>query len=217
LCKLGLHYKCGTDNHYGAFIAMLDKELAQATKMAETANNKVEQLRKKLVSESEKSHARLKRELGAARKRHSVASARLKRAKAALRKMTTPDNQKKVDALVKQVQDLGDSVGKVAKAAYAAAEKLVTVKTDAILEARKAKAANQAAAMVERAASRSKKKPAKKKKAAAKKKPTAKKKAAAKKKPTARKKVAAKKKAAAKRKAAPKRKAAVKKKAAAKR
>jgi colicin import membrane protein len=191
----------------GTTMAILDKELAQATKMAQQANQRVEKLRKRLVSESEKSHAKLKRELAAARKRHSTANARLKKARATLRKRTTPDNQKKVDALMKQVQGLGDSVADVAKAAYAAAEKLVTVKTDAVLEERKARAANQAANMVERAAARPKKKPAKKK-AAAKKKPAAKKKAAPKKKAAAKKKAAPKRKAAAKRKAAPKRKAA---------
>jgi hypothetical protein len=45
---------------------MLDKELDQATKMAEQANNKVERLRKRLVSESEKASARAKRELTSA-------------------------------------------------------------------------------------------------------------------------------------------------------
>ena len=154
---------------------MLDKELAQATKMAEKANQKVEQLRKKLVSESEKASARAKRELSAARKKHGTASSRLKRAKAALRKQATPDNQKKVDALVKQVQDLGEAVAKIAKAAYEAAEKYMSVKTDAMLESRKAQAANRAASMVERATS--KKKAAPKKKAAVKKKAPAKRKA----------------------------------------
>jgi colicin import membrane protein len=193
---------------------MLDKELAQATKMAKKANNQVEQLRKKLVSESEKTHAKLKRELGAARKKHTTASARLKSARTALRKKTTPDNQKKVDALLKQVQHLAEAVGKIAKAAYEAAEKLMSVKADAIMEARKAKAANQAASMVEKAAAKSKKKPAAKKKATAKKKPAAKKKAAAKKKPAVKKKAAAKKKPAAKKKAPARKKAPAKRKAA---
>ena len=105
---------------------MLDKELAQATKMAEKANQKVEQLRKRLVSESEKASARAKRELSAARKKHGTASSRLKKAKAALRKQATPDNQQKVDALVKQVQDLGEAVAKIAKAAFEAAEKYMS-------------------------------------------------------------------------------------------
>ena len=76
---------------------MLEKELAQATRMAEKANQQVEKLRKRRVTESEKSHARLKRELGAARKRYSTANSRLKSARAALRKRATPANQKKVD------------------------------------------------------------------------------------------------------------------------
>ena len=65
---------------------MLEKELAQATKLAEQANKKVEQLRKRLVSESEKAHARAKRELTAARKRHTTANARLKKARDAFEK-----------------------------------------------------------------------------------------------------------------------------------
>ena len=51
---------------------MLEKELAQATKMAESAHKKVEQLRKKLVADSEKAHVRVKRELAASRKRHKA-------------------------------------------------------------------------------------------------------------------------------------------------
>jgi colicin import membrane protein len=198
-------------------MAMLDKELAQAAKLAERANQKVEQLRKRLVSESEKSHAKLKRELGAARKHHTTANARLKKARADLRKKTTPANKKKVDALLKQVQGLADSMAKVTRAAYDAAERLVTVKTDAIMEARKARAADQAASMVEKAASRAKRKPATKKKAAAKKKPAAKKKAAPKRKPAAKKKAAPKKKPVAKKKAAAKKRPAAKRKAAPKR
>ena len=84
---------------------MLEKELDQATRMAEKANKKVEQLRKKLVSESEKASARAKRELASARKKHSAASTRLKKAKAAARKKATPDNQKNVDALLDQVHE----------------------------------------------------------------------------------------------------------------
>ena len=121
---------------------MLEKELAQATKMAEQANAKVEQLRKKLVADSEKTHARIKRELGTARKKHKTANARLKSAKNALKKKATPDNHKKVEALMKQVQDFAESLPKMAKAAYEAAERLMSVKTDAMLEERKAKAAN---------------------------------------------------------------------------
>ena len=124
---------------------MLEKELAQATKMAESAHKKVDQLRKKLVSDSEKAHVRIKRELAASRKRHKTAKARLKSAKVALRKKVTPENKKKVDALVKQAQGFAESLPKVAEAAYDAAEKFVTVKTEAVLADRKAKAANQAA------------------------------------------------------------------------
>ena len=173
---------------------MLEKELAQATNMAEKANKKVEQLRKKLLSESEKSNAKTKRELAAARKKHKTASTRLKKARAALRAKTTPDNQQKVDALLKQVQELGEAIAKLSKAALEAAERYVSVRSDAILEARKASAADRAAQLVERATAKSNKKPARKK-AAAKKKAAPKKKAAAKKK-----KAAPKKKAAAKKK-----------------
>ncbi len=69
---------------------MLEKELAQATKMASQANNKVEQLRKKLVAESEKSHAKAKRELQAARKRHTTANKGLCSARDAFKKKATP-------------------------------------------------------------------------------------------------------------------------------
>ncbi|MCB1842383.1 MAG: hypothetical protein KDI09_05420, partial [Halioglobus sp.] len=129
---------------------MLEKELAQATRMAEQANKNVEKLRQRLVAESEKSHVKLKRELSAARKKHSAATTRLKKARSTLRQKASPDNQKKVDALLAQVQELAESVARMTKAAYEAAEKLVTIKTDAILEDRKARAANQAATVVER-------------------------------------------------------------------
>ena len=58
---------------------MLEKELAQATKMAESAHKKVDQLRKKLVSDSEKAHVRIKRELAASRKRHKTAKSEIKK------------------------------------------------------------------------------------------------------------------------------------------
>jgi colicin import membrane protein len=158
---------------------MLEKELAKATKIAEQASSKVEKLRKQLLAESEKTHARNKRELVAARKRHKIANARLKSAKNALRKKATPDNHQKVEALMKQAQEFAESLPKIAKAAYEAAEKYVSVKTDAVLEDRKAKAANQAASVVERAAAKPKRKAAAKKKAAPKKKVAPKKKASA--------------------------------------
>jgi colicin import membrane protein len=75
---------------------MLEKELAQATKMAESAHKKVDQLRKKLVSDSEKAHVRIKRELVASRKRHKTAKARLKSAKVALRKKSHLKTRKKL-------------------------------------------------------------------------------------------------------------------------
>jgi colicin import membrane protein len=193
---------------------MLEKELNKATKMAEQARDKIEKLRKKLVADSEKTQARLKRELGAARKRHKTATGRLKSAKANLRKKATPDNQAKVEALMKQAQEFAESLPHLAKAAYEAAEKFVSVKTDAVLAERKAQAANQAAAMVEKAAAKPKKKRPVKKKPAASKAAAPKAKAAAKKKPAAKKskaapkrKVAAKKKPVAKKKPAAKRKA----------
>jgi len=184
---------------------MLEKELAQATKLAEQANKKVEQLRKKLVAESEKSHAKAKRELGAWRKKHKVSNTRLKKARGALRAKATPDNHKKVEALRDEVKELGEAISSISKAAYEAAERYLSVKTDAVMESRKAAAAARAAELVEKAAA--KKKPAKKKVAAKKKvtkKKVAKKKVAKKK--VAKKKVAKKK--VAKKKAAPKKKAA---------
>lgn len=163
---------------------MLEKELAKATKMAEQASSKVNKLRRKLLSDSEKSHARIKRELAAARSRHRTANARLKSAKNALRRKATPDNHKKVEELMKQAQEFAESLPKIARAAYEAAEKYMSVKTDAIMEDRKAKAANQAASMVERAAAKPKRKPAAKKKVAAKKKAAPRKKVPAKRKAT---------------------------------
>ena len=176
---------------------MLEKELAQAALMAEKANAKVEQLRKKLLADSEKTHARLKRELGAARKRHKTATARMKSAKTAVRKKLTPDNQQKLDTLMKQAQEFAESLPKIAKAAYEAAERLVSVKTHVVMEDRKAKAANQAASLVAKAAAKPKKKPAAKKKSVVKKA-----KAAPSRKPAAKKKAAAVRKAPAKRKSA---------------
>jgi|AntAceMinimDraft_5_1070358.scaffolds.fasta_scaffold00557_11 hypothetical protein len=171
---------------------MLEKELAKATKMAEQANAKVEQLRKKLLADSEKTHARIKREFGIARKKHKAATVRLKSAKTALKKKATPDNHQKVEALVKQAQEFAESLPHMAKSAYEAAEKLLSVKTDAVLEERKAKAANQAASVVEKAAAKTQKKRAVKEKPAAKKKTAPKKKVVVKKKPAAPKKAAAK-------------------------
>ena len=168
---------------------MLERELAEATKIAKQANDNVEKLRKQLLTDSEKTHVRIKRELVAARKRHKAANARLKSAKNALRKKATPDNHKKVEALMKQAQEFAESLPKIAKAAYAAAERYLSVKTDVVMEDRKAKAANQAASLVEKAAAKSRKKPAAKKKA------VARKKAAPKKQATARKKAPAKRKA----------------------
>jgi len=187
---------------------MLEKEIAQATRMAAEANRKVEQLRKKLVAESEQASSKAKRELEAARKRHRAASDRLKKARATLKAKATPNNQKKVDALVSQVQDLAESVAGIAVAAYEAAQKYTAVRTDLMLIQRKAQAADQAASLVEKAfaSSKAKKAPASKK-APAKKKAAVKKQAVAKKKPAA-KKAPAKKKPAARRKAAPKQAAA---------
>ena len=99
-----------------------------------------------------------------------------------------------------EVKELGEAISSISKAAYEAAERYLSVKTDAVMESRKAAAAARAAELVEKAAA--KKKPAKKK-VAAKKKVTKKKVA---KKKVAKKKVAKKK--VAKKKAAPKKKAA---------
>ena len=205
---------------------MLEKELAQAIELAEKANNKVEQLRRKLVSESEKEHARSKRALMAARKKYTLATARLNKARAALKSKATLANEKKVDELVTQVQDLSESVARISVAAYEAAEKLLIVKADAIIASRRARVAERTAFVVEKAAAKSsdrragKKKPATPKEAATgsrsgtdKKKRSVGKKSAANKKaagngaPVARKKVAAKKKAPARRNAATKSKA----------
>jgi hypothetical protein len=182
---------------------MLEKELAQATKMAEQARSRIEILRKKLLADSHKTQARLKRELGAARKRSKAAGKRLKSARATLRKQATPDNKAKVDALMKQAQEFAESLPHLAKAAYEAAEKYVTVKANSLLEDRKAVAATQAVEMVEKVAARPKKKRRAKRKVAAGKRVAAKAKAAPKKKAAAKKKA----------KSAPKRKAGVKKKA----
>lgn len=146
---------------------MLEKELAQATKMAEDANRRVEKLRARLLAETEKAHTRVKRDLEAARKKHAAASERLTKARGALRSNATSANQKRVDELVKQVQDLSETIAGIARAAYEYAEKLVPIRADLVLEARKADAAERAAEMVERAAkARSSRKPAAKRQSA---------------------------------------------------
>jgi hypothetical protein len=202
---------------------MLEKELAQATRMAEDANKRVEKLRERLLAETEKAHNKVKRDLEAARKKHKAATERLEKARAQLRSNSTSANQKRVDALLKQVGELTDTIASMARAAYEYAEKLVPIRADLVLEARKAQAAERAAEMVEKAAARQarsgsgKKAPAKKK-AAAKKSSAAGKKSPAKKSPgrkkaaakktTAKKKTAARKKSAAPKKRAPAKKAA---------
>ena len=204
---------------------MLEKELAQATKLAEQANKKVEQLRRRLVSESEREHARSKRALMVARKKYTAATARLDKARAAWRSKSSLANEKKVDELVTQVQDLSESVARISVSAYEAAEKLLIVKADAIIASRKARAADRTAFLVEKATPTSGKTATEKKSSAGKKMATGSKavarkkrgpagksvaaaqKGPSKKKPVARKKVAAKKKVPAKRKAAAKSKA----------
>ena len=133
---------------------MMEKELAQATKLAEQANKKVAQLRKKLLSETEKAYARAKRDLSAARKKHGTANARLKKARASLGSKASKASQMKVEGLRKQVAELADAVAGIAKTTYTSAEKYMPLKADAVLEERKAKAAERAAAMVEIAAAR---------------------------------------------------------------
>ena len=145
---------------------MLEKELANASKMAEQANAKVLQLKKKLLSETEKAHAKAKRELTATRKKHSTVNARLKKAKSALRGKKNPANQDKVESLMSQLEHLGESLAAISKAAYESAEKLLPLKADLVLEERMTKAAEKAAAAVEKAA---RKKSAEKAKARAKK------------------------------------------------
>ena len=113
---------------------MLEKELAKASKMAEQANKKVLQLKKQLLSETEKAHARAKRELTSTRKKHAALSARLKKAKAANRNNKTSTNQQKVEALMSQMETLAESLGSLSKAAYEYAEKLLPLKADLILE-----------------------------------------------------------------------------------
>jgi len=171
-------------------IKVLEKELAQAIKI-------VEQLRKGLAAESERIHARAKRELSVARKKHSSANTSLTRAMAALKAGTTSDNQQRVEVLKKQIQELTQAIAGFSKVAFEAAEKYVTVKGDTTMVAKK-KAAPKKKAVAKKAPA--KKKAVAKKKAPAKKKAVAKKKAPAKKKAVAKKKAPAKKKAAAKKK-----------------
>ncbi|QIB65421.1 hypothetical protein [Kineobactrum salinum] len=206
---------------------MLEKELAQALKMAEQANRKVEQLQKKLLSETEKAYARVTTDLAEARKKHSSANARLKKARGALQGKPGTANQKRVEGLVGQVQELAESVGKIARAAYTSAERLVPIQADLALESRRAQAADRAASVVEKAAARrqqvqgkaGRKTAAKKKSAAGSRKAAAPRKKAVTGKAATAKKAAPKKKAAAPKKkaVAPKKKAMPKKKAAASR
>jgi hypothetical protein len=173
---------------------VLEKELAQAIEIAQEARKKVERLRKKLVAESERLHARAKREMSVSGKKRGTANARLTKAGAALKAGTLSDNQQKVEVFKKQVQELTQAIAVFSKAVYEAAENYVTVKGDTTMVAKKKAAPKKKAA--------AKKAPAKKK-AVAKKAP-AKKKAVAKKAPAKKKAVA--KKAPAKKKAAAKKK-----------
>ena len=100
-----------------------------------------------MLSETEKAHAKAKRELGVARKKQKAASARLQKARAAFRAKANPANRKKVDDLVAQVKGLAEALADIAKAAYDAAEKLMPMKADAMLEERKAKASCSARLM----------------------------------------------------------------------
>ncbi|MFN2289498.1 MAG: hypothetical protein ABR578_14305, partial [Chromatocurvus sp.] len=175
---------------------MLEKEMAQATKLAQQANRRVEKLRARLLTETEKAQAGLKRELTTARKKHSAATTRLNQARSAMRSKSSTVNQRRVDDLLKEVQELTDSMGNMARAAYGYAEKLVPIRADLALETRRAQAAERAADVVEKASNRQRssaaatgaakaktarktpaKKTAVKKRAAAKKKPVAEKKA----------------------------------------
>ena len=145
---------------------MLEKELAEAVKLAERANKEVEKMRVKLLKEAEKTVAQGKRELSSARKKQSAANNRLKKARASFRVRPTTDNRKKVDQLVKQAKQMAETTAAIARLVSDAIERYVPIKTDAMVEARKAQAANRAAAMVEKAAAQANRK--KKKKPAAK-------------------------------------------------
>ena len=88
---------------------MLEKQLADAVRLAERANKQVEKMRTRLLSETEKAVSKGKRELATARKRQATANARLKRARGSLRKKPTSDNQKKVEELISQAKKLRDT------------------------------------------------------------------------------------------------------------
>ena len=156
----------------GVIIKVLEKELADANRIAHKTHKKVESFRKTLVAESERLQARAKRELNVTRKKIGSANARLTKAGAALKAGTQSDNKQKVEVLKKQVQELTQAIADFSKAAFEAAEKYVTVKGDTTMVAKK-KAAPKKKAVAKKA-------PAKKK-AVAKKKAPAKKKAVAKK------------------------------------
>jgi hypothetical protein len=82
---------------------VLDKELAQLTEVARKAHNRVERLRKKLVAESERLRARAKRDMSVTRKTGSSATARLSRARVALKARALADGQQQVETVKKQV------------------------------------------------------------------------------------------------------------------
>ena len=67
---------------------MLEKELAQAVKLAQQANKEVEKLRTRLLKDAQTAVARGKRELAAARKKQKAANARLKKARGSLKSKT---------------------------------------------------------------------------------------------------------------------------------
>ena len=79
---------------------MLEKELAEAIKMAERANKEVEKMRNRLLAEAEKQVRQGKRELQSARKKQTMANKRLKKARESLKKRPSSENRKQVDQLV---------------------------------------------------------------------------------------------------------------------
>jgi hypothetical protein len=128
----------------------------------------------------------------AARKSHTAANRRLKKAREALVKKATLEGAGgDVQLLLTQVQELAEAAAGVTKTAYDTAERYMSLKADVLLEERKAGAANRAASLVEKALGKAgKKAPGSRKQASPKSKAVSKQKAPAGKRASARKKAA---------------------------
>jgi chorismate synthase len=93
-------------------------------------------LRANLLKDAQKAVDKGKRELSTARRKQKSANERLKKARASLKRKPNTDAEKRVKELIQQARELGNTVGAIAKLLADAIERLVPLKTDAIVEGR---------------------------------------------------------------------------------